>query len=93
MLPPSRLLGCVLLVAGCWRPHAPEAPDTPVFTCEDACGRARELGCSWGAPTDEGATCEAVCANMQQGILEWDLACRTTADSCEAVEACEGDTP
>lgn len=102
------LLAGVLMTAyfGCWKPHPPEPtsePDRPCEgdcpkpptgdpSCETACTRARDLGCSWVKDTAEGGTCEAVCKNVQDsGIVKWNLACRTQATSCAEIDLCESD--
>jgi hypothetical protein len=85
----------ILGVGGC---HIAPAPVTPVepdpeqsaFDCASACARLRELGCPEAENTAGGATCEQVCDNVQSsGIVSWDLACRSRAPSCPAVDLCE----
>lgn len=67
-------------------PQPPQPP--PAASCSGACLHARELGCSWAQPTPKGATCETVC-NAAQALEPWNLACRSSAASCAAVEGCE----
>ncbi len=84
------LLGAV----GC--PSTPPAPppqpvgDAGPGTCRGVCERMRSLSCPAGAPTAEGEPCETVCENVQaSGFIAWDLGCRTSAPSCEAMDRCE----
>lgn len=83
------VLGC----SGCPTPVPPAPPPPPApgeATCGDVCAQGRELVCPWAAPTPEGASCEAVCSNIQDsGIVAWNLDCRARARSCRDAEACE----
>lgn len=80
----------VLLVACAQVPIVPVEPTPPTATCSDVCARGAELGCEFARPTDGGVGCVDVCENVQRsGIIEWDLACRASAPSCDAVDLCE----
>lgn len=71
------------------RPPPSPAPDLDA-TCAVACARLRELECPDAEATPNGASCEAVCENVQgSGIVAWDLSCRARATSCAAVDSCE----
>lgn len=85
-----RLLLLVLFVAACSAVPAPHPRPEPTVTCVDVCARGVELGCAFALPTEGGASCVEVCENVQSsGIIEWDLACRSAASSCEAIDLCE----
>jgi len=56
--------------------------------CSALCAHASALGCAWAKPTELGTTCESVCENRQTFPSPHDLACRTAASSCAAVDAC-----
>lgn len=59
-------------------------------SCASVCQNLRSLDCPAGAPTQEGHTCEEVCANaLSGGMFNWDLSCRSSATSCAAVTACK----
>jgi hypothetical protein len=80
-------------VVGCGPYPVPPPPPEPAgaASCADVCARGIELGCPWGRPTGEGASCETVCENVQSsGVIVWDLSCRAVAPSCEAIDACDG---
>lgn len=65
-------------------------PEGGVATCSSYCENAANLGCAFSAPTPEGTTCEQVCGNVQgSGVISWNLACRTTAATCAAIDQCE----
>ena len=71
------------------QPVPTPAPDAaPPASCATACATAASLGCTWAAPTPNGATCENVCANAMVFGLRWDLNCRASATSCAAAAAC-----
>lgn len=47
------------------------------------------MGCPDAEPTDAGATCEAVCENVQaSGTIRYPVACVSSARSCAAAEVC-----
>ena len=75
------LSACMLPV-----PDPPPAP-APIATCATACARGTELGCTWATPTPNGTPCADVCA-MASRIAPWNVACLTTATSCEAANTC-----
>lgn len=96
------LLTCAQLF-GCPAPSppAPPIPDasdaaTPLLdaagpmeaTCQSWCAHASFLGCDAARATASGATCEQVCSNFD-GPLQLNLACRTSALTCEAADQCE----
>lgn len=68
---------------------APASPDAGPATCETVCAHELALGCTQAKPTQEGATCETVCLNaVSSGLFKLNLACRLSATSCAAAEAC-----
>lgn len=74
-------------MAGC-RPPPPKP--LPGATCGDVCRRLAELRCPGAGQTAEGATCIEVCESIiDSGLVPFDLACRSTAPSCEAMDRCE----
>jgi hypothetical protein len=82
----KRLLPFLFLVvfplAGC--------PTTPSATCAQVCTHAAALGCTSAQPTAKGASCTTVCENLQaSGLPMWNLACRASAATCEAMDACQ----
>lgn len=81
----------LVLISGCPKPvPVPPVPPIDGATCDTACDRLRELGCEAAQPTPAGESCEAVCENVQaSGIVKFDLDCRSTAPSCDAIDACE----
>lgn len=65
----------------------PPVPPTP--SCDTACTRFRELKCPEGDPTNDGASCETVCTNMQStGLIVYDLACATKITACSGISLC-----
>lgn len=83
------LLAAVLLVSCSSVPVMLDA-GAGEASCAGACSRLRALGCKASAPTPAGVSCEDVCLNVQaSGVLRWDLACRASARSCDAIDACE----
>jgi hypothetical protein len=69
----------------------PPTPDpTPSgYTCDTYCDNALRLGCSFAQPAPGGdATCADVCRSATT-VVRWDLACRSKAETCEQVNACE----
>lgn len=74
---------CVLIFVGC-------PPTIQTSTCNDVCQNMTKLNCPAAKPTAKGATCVQVCNNLQQsGITKWDLNCRASALTCEAIDLCE----
>jgi hypothetical protein len=59
-------------------------------TCAQVCARATALGCVSAQPTAKGVSCTEVCENLQaSGLPKWNLACRTSAATCAAMDECE----
>jgi hypothetical protein len=58
-------------------------------TCTDVCAHGDKLGCTWAAPTNNGAICTDVCQLAQTSPLPWNLSCAAKAESCEAASACQ----
>jgi hypothetical protein len=58
-------------------------------SCADACAQGRALKCPFAEPSPGGASCEARCNETQKGIAPYNLACRASAPSCPAMDACE----
>ena len=94
----SLLVALAVLGTSACMPPPPEPPPTILDagsvaeepTCRGACDRWRALGCAEAEDTAGGGTCEQVCENVQtSGIIEWDLACRSSVTDCGAIDACE----
>lgn len=84
----KRLAATLLFVFACCHPRPP-TPPPGTATCADYCNRLAQLKCPDAKPTAEGATCEAVCQNIQEsGIVDLNLDCRIEAASCAAADAC-----
>lgn len=68
-------------------PPAPEpAPSSP---CARACARFAALGCQEAQPTAAGASCAAVCENIESsGVISMDPECVARAESCSIARAC-----
>lgn len=64
-------------------------PTPGPYTCQTYCARAVEMGCDFAQDTPGGAGCLAVCQNVQSKLIKWDLQCRSTAETCERINACE----
>lgn len=80
-----------LLVCACppKPPPVPPAPPGP-SDCRAVCAHEADLGCEAAKPTAGGASCEAICENVQRSsIIHWDLDCRARAASCAAIDRCE----
>lgn len=57
--------------------------------CHAMCENLRKRHCEAGAPTPKGASCEAVCTNIESsGYASENPRCQATAASCEAADAC-----
>jgi len=64
-------------------------PIPEVSPCSTACIHFHELKCPEGDPTNDGASCETVCQNMQStGMIVYDLACAAEVKSCAAIAQC-----
>jgi hypothetical protein len=91
------IVAALFITAGCHPmpppdPVPPGPPPTPVIgaSCAEYCAHAADLECPAAQPTPGGASCEAVCLNVQgSGVLLWDLECRAAAPSCEAIDRCD----
>lgn len=84
------LLATTLLACPPSPPAPTPAPAGGEPSCDQFCAHARRLGCRVGTPTRKGASCEAVCRNVQEsGIASFDLRCGMAADSCQALDACD----
>lgn len=83
-----------VLIAGCaTNPVPPPQPPPGAPTCASACERLEELNCIAAKPTPAGATCRDVCANIEDsGVIEYGVACVTSAPSCSAANDCGGPT-
>lgn len=75
--------------AGCPVNPTPTPDAAPHYSCVTACTRGLEMGCRWADSTPGGGECYDVCQNAQQFGLKWDLACRSKAASCAAVDNCQ----
>ena len=76
-----------LLFSGCATPSP--IPTPTAYTCQTYCDHAVSMGCDFAQPTPAGAGCVAVCQNVQDKLVRWDLVCRSTAPTCSAINACE----
>ena len=74
--------------AGCPVNPTPSQDAAQHVSCVTVCQRGEVLGCKWAAPTPLGTPCADVCANAEAFGLRWDLACRTNAQTCAAVDSC-----
>ena len=62
----------------------------PTTTCAQVCAQAAALGCVSARPTAKGVSCTEVCENLKaSGLPMWNLACRASAATCAAMDACE----
>jgi len=73
------------LGATCTPPPVPPPPPGEA-TCQAACSRWRQLGCTEGDDTPDGESCEAVCALWER---YWPMACFASVASCEDLSSCE----
>jgi len=76
-----------LLLCGC--ATVSPSPTPGEYTCETYCIHATSMNCDFSLDTGGGAGCVAVCENVQATLMKWDLQCRSTAPTCEAINACE----
>jgi hypothetical protein len=77
-------------------PHGPDPitdagtpePSPAATTCETACARLKDLGCKEGEPSpDKGTPCEVwFCDVVDQKIVDFDLACLSSIESCADVD-------
>ena len=82
----ATLIGCPGL------PPKPPNPNGPNPPCAEYCDRVGPNGlkCKQGMPTKKGASCLAVCENVQgSGFAELDLRCIMQAQSCSEIDLCE----
>ena len=84
----------LLATAACSSPPKPRPPivvvDASAPSCASVCDHWRSLGCDESEDTPKGATCEDVCENVQNsGIINWNLGCRASVDSCDIIDSCE----
>lgn len=83
-------MALLLAPLGCLPRPIPDPEPGKTADCAQACDWMEELGCEAAHTTAEGAGCEEVCQNVQDsGFLRWNLECRSTATTCEAVDRCE----
>lgn len=81
-------------IAGCPKPPTPPPNPPPAaldggsLTCADACERLTQLGCAGANATPQGASCLDFCQNAADGMVPWNLACITYADSCRTANNC-----
>ena len=75
--------------AGCPPTPTPARDAGPHYSCVTICQRGVEMGCKWSNPTPAGAECYDVCANAIEFGIGWDLSCRSTAQTCAAVDKCQ----
>lgn len=80
LLPLVVLFGCATVTP---------TPTPTSYSCETYCARAVKLECDFAQNTDGGAGCVAVCQNVQDKLVKWNLECRSTASTCEMINACE----
>jgi len=63
-------------------------PTAPA-SCDTACARFRIKDCPEGKPTNDGASCETVCTNMQSvGMIVYDLECASKINDCSEISRC-----
>lgn len=58
-------------------------------TCASYCEHSRDLHCPASETTPGGVRCEDLCTDLQQTEIVWNLGCRTVAESCALIDACE----
>jgi hypothetical protein len=86
----KRLLLPLLFLFTAGSVGCPATVTPSVGSCASVCARGIALACTFVRPTPTGATCEAVCLNLQaSGLPAWNLACRASAPSCAAMDLCE----
>lgn len=78
-----------LSILGCAGVTPAPTPGPGEYTCETYCAHAKQMGCTFSqdAPGD-GATCTTVCEDAT-AVVRWDLQCRSTAETCDRINACE----
>lgn len=64
-------------------------PTPASYTCETYCAHAVSMGCDFAQASPGGSGCVAVCQNVQDKLVRWNLECRSTANSCQMINACE----
>ena len=77
--------------AGCPPTPTPSPDAAAHYSCVTVCQRGTEMGCRWADATPAGTDCYSVCANAMtfaRSGIGWDLACRSTAQTCAAVDKC-----
>jgi hypothetical protein len=86
----SRVALAAVTVSGACGTVPPAPTPAPVaYTCDTYCANALRLGCSFAQPAPgDGATCADVCRTAT-GVVRWDLACRSTSPTCDAINSCE----
>lgn len=93
------LILAALVAATCTPSPVPPAPvpsvagaagAAPVTPCERACARLVALSCPEAQPTPAGASCAAVCGNVEDsGVASLRPTCVEAATSCDAARACQ----
>jgi hypothetical protein len=78
-----------MILSACATPTPVPTPTPTIYTCQTYCDHAVGMGCDFAQATPAGAGCVAVCQNVQDRLATWDLACRSTAETCERINACE----
>ena len=66
----------------------PTPTPPPAADCAAFCAHGTDLGCSWAAPTPNGATCDQWCQLTQVGPVPMSLACSVKAANCAAIDMC-----
>lgn len=81
-------------VAACGTVPTPAPDPAPAnYSCDTYCANALRLECPFAQPAPgDGATCADVCRSATS-VVRWDLACRTTARTCDQVDECERGSP
>jgi hypothetical protein len=80
-------LAAIPLACGC--ATVGPTPTPGPYTCETYCAHAVGMGCDFAQDTRAGAGCVAVCQNVQDKLVKWDLQCRSTESTCDRINACE----
>lgn len=83
----------VVLLAGCVTQPGPAPLPPGGDACARACGRLRQLGCADGQPTDEGTSCETLCAHdvtePEAQLTAAYLSCLAQIRECDEELHCE----